>query len=176
MYIGSFYVYSLSHFPGLKTSWSIANPPFVALPSITTRKSERAFTVTCPGNHSGRAVFKVVADMFQICKRHNITELNLKKRYLKILYRRGVIIVMAIFIVFASFYVLSINSQTCSVSGSKSCKPEKKVKRRYDIVIQRKKEHLIYQKLKHILSAMPFVKVGPIIRTLFDLKERKMLV
>lgn len=63
-----FFFYLLSHFPRLKISWSIANPPLVAFPSITTRKSDLESTVTWPGNHSGRAVFNVVADICQIWK------------------------------------------------------------------------------------------------------------
>ena len=59
-------------------------PPFVALPSKTTRKSDWALTVTCPGYQSGLAVFRVVADICQTCKKikfnvFNSLQLNLKK-------------------------------------------------------------------------------------------------
>ena len=53
--------------PLLKTNWSTAKPPFVALPSRTIRKSDCELTVTCPGYQSGLAVLRVVADMCQTC-------------------------------------------------------------------------------------------------------------
>ena len=51
-------------------------PPFVALPSKTTRKSDWALTVTCPGYQSGLAVFKVVADICQTYSRNKISVSN----------------------------------------------------------------------------------------------------
>ena len=51
-------------------------PPFVALPSKTTRKSDWALTVTCPGYQSGLAVFKVVADICQTYSRNKVSVSN----------------------------------------------------------------------------------------------------
>ena len=55
-------------------------PPFVALPSKTTRKSDWALTVTCPGYQSGLAVFKVVAD---ICQTYSRNKVSVSVRYLE---------------------------------------------------------------------------------------------
>ncbi len=56
----------LEHPPGANTSWSMAKPPLLALPSRMSLKSVEAATSTCPAVHSGRAVFSDEADIDQI--------------------------------------------------------------------------------------------------------------
>ena len=52
----------------MKTNWSIANPPFVAFPSSTRRKSEEAPICTWPAVHSGRAVLRLSAVNIHFCE------------------------------------------------------------------------------------------------------------
>ena len=63
---GSRLVYSLEHPPGVKMSWSMANPPLLALPSMSSLKSAVESISTWPNIHSGLAVFSSEADMDQI--------------------------------------------------------------------------------------------------------------